>query len=271
MSLDPREASPGPGEATSSLQERRVVLASPGDGLCLWCLKPRPATAVRWCSKKCRQTAWRFRKEGVVRTGEDDNPLRLAYADPPYPGCAKRYYGKEATFKGEVDHEVLLAELITYDGWALSTSRKALRDILALCPPDAIPCPFIKTKGAPISRGPGNIHEYVIVVPGRYRQPGPPDAFVGGVPRQEGAYLMGRKSISFANWIFQLLGASPVDRLHDLYPGTGIIEKCWKEFCRAGRRLELEEAPSRIDRAETPPGSTGDVVQGRRDATKEVL
>lgn len=55
--------------------------------------------------------------------------LRLAYADPPYPGKADRYAENE-----EVDHVALIEKLLTYDGWALSTDERSLRYVLALCP-----------------------------------------------------------------------------------------------------------------------------------------
>lgn len=237
---------------------------------CLWCGKPLQPNQKRWDSKKCRQTAWRFRQEGVARAQDDaTKPLRLAYADPPYPGCAKKYYGKEATYAGEVDHAALLSRLATYDGWALSTSREALRWLLPMCPPEAIPCPWIKSKGTQKSRGPANTHEYVIVVPGRWRLPGPRDSFYGGSPRQEGHYLMGRKSIRFCNWIFQLMGASPWDLLDDLYPGTGIVGKCWKEWCRASTG-DMSRAAARdiAGIPETSPGSHGDVFPA---GTTEIL
>ena len=49
-----------------------------------------------------------------------DNPhyLRLAYADPPYPGQSKRYYGDQPSYAGEVDHAALIERLSGYDGWA---------------------------------------------------------------------------------------------------------------------------------------------------------
>ncbi len=55
--------------------------------------------------------------------------MRLAYADPPYPGCAHLYPEKT-----EVDHVTLIAQLCEYDGWALSTNENALQDLLALSP-----------------------------------------------------------------------------------------------------------------------------------------
>jgi hypothetical protein len=73
--------------------------------------------------------------------------MRFAYADPPYPGTARKYYGDQPTFAGEVDHRQLVASLVDagYDGWALSTSAKALgehaggRQLLSLaCSGDAV-------------------------------------------------------------------------------------------------------------------------------------
>src|SRR5690606_29922144 len=110
---------------------------------CLWCRGPLEQTQLRWCSKTCRQTAWRARKLAVI---EDlgDTPKRLAYADPPYPGLARRYYGDQPSYAGEVDHAALIAQLVGYDGWALSTSAKALRDVLPLCPPAARVAAWVK-------------------------------------------------------------------------------------------------------------------------------
>lgn len=45
-------------------------------------------------------------------------PLRLAYADPPYPGKA-RLYRDHPDYGGEVDHAALIVRLTEYDGWAL--------------------------------------------------------------------------------------------------------------------------------------------------------
>ena len=76
--------------------------------LCDWCHE-KPAK-LRFCGRKCRQRAHRLRK----RTGANERagePGVFAYADPPYPGLAERYYGDQPTFKGEVDHGRLLRAL----------------------------------------------------------------------------------------------------------------------------------------------------------------
>jgi len=202
---------------------------------CQWCRSELKPTQIRWCSKPCRQTAWRFRKLAVV---EDlgDTPKRIAYADPPFPGLSRKYYGDQDSYAGEVDHARLLEQLTTFDGWALSTSRKDLRDILGMTTSlvprgdDLIVCPWVKTHHEPKSRGPANIHEYVIVVPARRRMPGVRDALVAAAARS--GELPGRKPLEFCSWLFQLLGAQPVDSMDDIFPGTGIVTKCWNEFRR---------------------------------------
>ncbi len=209
---------------------------------CLWCRAPHEGRQRRWCSDKCRKTAWWAGKMAVI---EDllDGPKRLAYADPPYPGLSRRYYGDEPTFAGEVDHKRLLEQLTTFDGWALSTSRKALPDVLSLCPrgDNLIVCPWVKTRSAAPARGPSNVHEYVIVWPARRRMPGVRDAFVGGHAHSGGSQLMGRKPVRFVHWVFQLLGALPVDSLDDLFPGSGVVGRCWEGL---KRRAALEQTSS---------------------------
>ncbi len=69
-----------------------------------------------------------------VAAARDATPKRVGYADPPYPGKAWMYRD-QASYRGEVDHEALVASLVDeYDGWALSTSSDALRAVLPLCP-----------------------------------------------------------------------------------------------------------------------------------------
>lgn len=104
---------------------------------CAWCRQPAGTTPGQvYCSRKCRQAAFRLRQR-VAQDLSDAEPGRFAYADPPYPGLARKYYKNEPTFAGEVDHRQLIASLeaSNYTGWALSTSAAALRDILPMCPP----------------------------------------------------------------------------------------------------------------------------------------
>lgn len=132
---------------------------------CAWCEGEIPARARRdalTCSQSCRQARHRVTRYAVAGVdvsraargardasrgpgGElsrvdpaDPSRLqsrvdgrRLAYADPPYPGLA-HYYRGHPDYAGEVDHAALLSRLAAYDGWALSTSAKALPAVLAL-------------------------------------------------------------------------------------------------------------------------------------------
>lgn len=125
--------------------------------ICAWCRKLLTTTDPRrrFCSRKCRPAAFRLRRRltTLERLGR---PMRFAYADPPYPGRAKRYYGDQPSFAGEVDHVARIASLeaSSYDGWALSTAADALREVLPLCPAAARVCAWVKPIGAcPLTHG----------------------------------------------------------------------------------------------------------------------
>ena len=75
-----------------------------------------------------------LRAVGQAEAVAPGRSLRLAYADPPYPG--KAYICRDhPDYAGEVDHAELIGRLAAHDGWALSTSAAALAAVLALCPP----------------------------------------------------------------------------------------------------------------------------------------
>jgi len=188
---------------------------------------------ARFCGRRCRQSAFRARRLASLHGAGDASPMpaarRFAYADPPYPDCARRYYRGEPSYAGEVDHRALLARLTAgdYDGWALSTSARALREVLPLCPPDARVCAWAKPHAVPeATRGLHNAWEPVIVVPGRRMRPGLPD-WVRAYPARGGGELMGRKPLAFCAWLFRALGMLPGDDLDNLFPGTGVVGRAW--------------------------------------------
>lgn len=197
---------------------------------------PAGRDSQRFCSRLCRQAAWRLRGRAVggvaVAGGLATAPARFAYADPPYPGLAKRYYGREASYAGEVDHAQLIASLGAsgYAGWALSTSPAALRLVLPLCPAGARVCSWVKPIGvSPQTFGIHNTWEAVIVAGGRRLRPGVPDHLRAQPARKWGS-LMGRKPVAFCAWLFDLLGMLPGDELIDLFPGTGAVSRAWREL-----------------------------------------
>lgn len=233
--------------------------------LCDWCRRvelvdPR----ARFCSRLCRQAAWRLRRQNQVTTAAAVAGV-FAYADPPYPGLAARYYRDEPTYAGEVDHPALIASLRAsgYTGWALSTSAAALRDLLPLCPPHARVCAWVKPHGVPrTTRGIHSTWEPVIVVGGRQRQPGVRDWLRAMPARLGGETLPGRKPLAFCAWLFDLLGMQPGDTFVDLFPGTGIVTRAWGELSFAaasdtGRR-------PRPSATHPSPGAPDDTRGARR-------
>jgi hypothetical protein len=210
--------------------------------VCKWCRAELTATAGarddrEYCDKRCRQTAWRARKVSRME-GADGSPRRLAYADPPYPGMAKKYYGDQPDYAGEVDHRALIDELVTFDGWALSTSEKTLQLVLPLCPPGVRIAVWVKPNGVSgKTRGPHNTWEPVIYVPARLVRPGRRD-WLSAKPARGGGDLPGRKPVRFCTW---LLGAAPGDELVDKFPGSGVVTRSWRQAVRR----HLEQATAR--------------------------
>jgi len=186
------------------------------------------------------------------------DPIRVAYADPPYPGQAKRHYGKAGDpYDGtveEVDHAALILRLEDEfsDGWALSTSDAALPDILPLCPrPEASKKRTWNGRGG-IKLGTGVriciwkrvgipfppsrvmwMWEPLIVRSPHWKQRHDRDFIpdVLYVPQNGGwrgkVEITGQKPREFCEWMFDLLGLLPGDELVDLFPGSGAVGKAW--------------------------------------------
>ena len=157
--------------------------------------------------------------------------MRLAYADPPYPGKAE-FYVDHPDYAGEVDHEALIDNLQGYDGWALSTGSWALQDVLGICPRGVRVLVWTKHS---IARS----WEPVIVSPARNDQHQrrlrdwirvEPEYFQWR-PKPE-SYVIGQKPEPFCLWLFNWLGARPGDTLDDLYPGSGAVSAAWEKWSR---------------------------------------
>lgn len=211
--------------ATSQLQPRRG---------CDWCAQSLPKGSRqghRFCNARCRQNAQRFRVDPASPAPAGSRRMRFAYADPPYPGLARRYYDCD-----EVDHGELVLKLAREypDGWALSTSADALQDVLALIPRVLRPRTNVWDRTKPRSRGAirgDNRWEPLIVVGGRATRDDVEDLLAwGGRQHSHPKALVGMKPAAFCEWMFRLLGAARGDELVDLFPGSGAVGRAWRLF-----------------------------------------
>ena len=210
--------------------------------VCAWCHGPIPAAARRdavCCSVRCRQARHRFLRTVGRAAVAGGRPLRLAYADPPYPGKARLYRG-HPDYAGEVDHAALIRRLGLYDGWALSTSAAALPAVLALCPPAVRVAAWHRGERPTASWRPLNAWEPVIYHGGRPVDPSrlPErrlDSLVHGISPLTTlpGRVIGTKPAAFCRWVFTLLGAAPGDTLDDLFPGSGAVTRAWAAYTAA--------------------------------------
>lgn len=170
--------------------------------------------------------------------------MRIAYADPPYLGQAKRHYADESDYTGEVDHRRLIELLGWYDGWALSCSSPSLRTLLPMCPEDvrvmAWVKPFCSFKP---NVNPAYAWEPVLVKPARSLTRGQDtvrDWVSANITLQRG--LSGAKPFGFCMWLFEVLGMEPDDEFTDLFPGTGAVTEAlaiWRERKRLAQGVLL--------------------------------
>lgn len=159
--------------------------------------------------------------------------MKIAYADPPYLGCSKFYPEKQ-----EMDHAELIKQLEVYDAWALSCHTPSLKILLPMCPDDARVAAWVKPFCAfKVNVNPAYAWEPVIFKPARGRfsrkLPTVRDWVSANITIKKG--MVGVKPTGFCYWLFELLGAREDDEFLDIFPGTGIVSKCWQSWCDAKR------------------------------------
>lgn len=161
--------------------------------------------------------------------------MKLAYADPPYIGCA-HLYKDHPDYAGEVDHVDLIQRLERdYDGWVLhlSATRISIATIAPLLPEDARWCSWSKSFAA-FKRNVSVAYAWEPVIIKAARKPVVSkrtvmrDYIVAPITMKRG--LTGAKPEDVCHWAFELLGARPDDELDDLFPGTGAVTKAWKTW-----------------------------------------
>lgn len=182
--------------------------------------------------------------------------MRIAYADPPYPGMTRFYGGDNDPFEGqvaEVDHAELVARMhAEYHGWVLHTASTTLAEVLAVCPPPsegvrvmAWVKPFASFKRGVLV---AYAWEPVIVKPARVPKHDPEnlrptvrDWISEPITLKRG--LTGAKPEAVCRWAFEVVGAAPDDELDDLYPGTGAVGRAWDAW-RSQLGLFASDHPS---------------------------
>lgn len=154
--------------------------------------------------------------------------MRIAYADPPYPGNGHRYPEKK-----EVNHRLLIAHLQEFDGWALSTAPVYLAQLLPLCPAKIRIGAWVKPWVNYHNAAPEYGWEAVLFKPARRWQHSAPTVidWCSANPTKE-VGIIGAKPEKFCVWIFGLLQAVPSDELFDLFPGSGVLTRAWDAWKR---------------------------------------
>ncbi len=144
----------------------------------------------------------------------DGASVRLAYADPPYVGQAKRHYAHDPSGieAAEVNYADLLNSLSDYLCMALHPDVRVAAWVKPFC-----------------SWKPSHRVQYawepVLFVPARpkgsRKVPSVRDYVSANITTRRGTH--GAKPDAFCDWIIDLLGWQPGDSLDDLYPGSGTM------------------------------------------------
>jgi hypothetical protein len=166
--------------------------------------------------------------------------VRIAYADPPYPGCA-HLYKDHSDYGGEVDHKALVSRLFEeFDGFVLHTSSPALPEVLRYFP-------LAPVKGKPTWRTMAWVKPFAAFkrnVPVAYAwepvivQPCRKPVVTGRCVMRDWVSepitmkrgLTGAKPFTVCEWAFEVVGAEPTDELVDLFPGTGAVTRAWESW-----------------------------------------
>lgn len=166
--------------------------------------------------------------------------MKIAYADPPYPGCA-HLYKDHPDYDGEVDHAKLIYELVSeYDGYCLHTSSVALDEVLERFSIEVgiTDRPRIMAWVKPFAAFKANVSVAYAWEPVLVKAARKPVVKAGMVYRdwisepitlKRG--LTGAKPERVCHWLFEVMGCEPEDEMDDLFPGTGAVRHAWESWC----------------------------------------
>jgi predicted nucleic acid-binding Zn ribbon protein len=225
---------------------------------CAWCGGPiHGPRQRRFCSRKCRQTAFRLRhREGVaieVEDHSDRRPLRFLYRDVVALGA-------------DVPND-LARELARYDGWALSAAPAALPELLAKLRGGPVICAWHSPISAAEGEGLRASWEALIVKTTRAPRP-VTDSFFAGLRADASE---GRPA-AFGAWVVSVLGLLPGDRVADL-GADRIVGRAWRELGggAAGDMDPLPPPRARPRRRPAAPELAPELAAevGRKDTLEE--
>jgi hypothetical protein len=188
------------------------------------------------------------RYRGLTEAGflrpRDAERLSFAVADPPYPGMSYKIYGDHPDFAGEVDHPALIERLCDEydDGWVLFSNGQDAAALAGLMPPQTRLLAWIKPDseifpGVSVTKswepiyvwrgrrrpiGAVVLRDYIVCTAGEGR---PKDAIKGYKPER------------VCKFVFDHLGASALDSLVDLFPGSGAVGRAWELHQAQGRLI----------------------------------
>lgn len=164
--------------------------------------------------------------------------MRFAYADPPYLGTAKKFYGQlhaaAADYDDPQEHKRLIERMTDEfaDGWALSMTSGNLIDLAGFFPKGSRIGSWVKPF-ASFKPGVGVAYawEPVVFYGGRPRtrtQPTVRDWCAVNITLRRG--FTGAKPSAFVAWVLDVLNAEPADEVEDLFPGSGAVTQAINEW-----------------------------------------
>ncbi len=164
-----------------------------------------------------------------------DEPITVAYADPPYLGMGHRYDHPDASDWDSIEHYYRFIKSLCSDypdGWALSASSSSLYTLLPFCPEDVRIQVWVKPFAAfKKNVNPAFAWEPVLIVGGRPRGDEMTymrDFAVQNIELKKG--LTGAKPEQIMFWIFDSMNLRPGDTVLDLFPGTGAVSRAWQKY-----------------------------------------
>lgn len=174
-------------------------------------------------------SASRIRIDAAARRAGRET-MKIAYADPPYPGCA-HLYKDHADYGGEVDYPALVARLESeFDGWVLHTNSVSIPILARLLPLGVRWMAWVKPFAA-FKRNVSVAYAWEPVIVKTARKPVVShrcvmrDWVAESITLKRG--LTGVKPAAVCHWAFEMVGATPDDELTDLFPGSGAVSRAW--------------------------------------------